>query len=134
MFPVPAAVALIDIGDPASRSFDGDGYFDTATWGDLGGNLFVARFLEPGRPRPDHRPGHQLVRRAHLRGAAAAPTTCSTPPGASPFFFMTANAFDPQGKALHTYVGSGNRERHHAAGRGLRTGQPPRLLPRRLLR
>ena len=43
---------MADIGDPAQPRFDGDGFFDTATWGDLGGNLFVARFHEPGELDP----------------------------------------------------------------------------------
>ena len=110
MYAVPAAVALADIGDTTQSKFDGDGYFDTATWGDLGGSLFVARFHVPGSIDPSTgrvtnwhagRTFEQERRTDDLQFAQ----------GRSPFFFMTANTFDPQGKALHTYVGSGNRER-----------------------
>ena len=110
MYSIPAAVALMDIGDPAQPSFDGDGYFDTATWGDMGGSLFVARFLEPGRINlatgrvtnwHAARTFEQQRRSDDLQYAS----------GRAPFFFMTANAFEPQNRALHVYTGSGNRER-----------------------
>jgi type IV pilus assembly protein PilY1 len=110
MFPVPGAVALVDLGDPSRPRFDADGYFDTATWGDMGGNLFVARFHEPGVVDPTTgrvanwhaaRTFEQQRRTDDLQYAA----------GRSPFFFMTTNTYDPQGKSLHTYAGGGNRER-----------------------
>jgi len=110
MYSIPAAVALADIGDPSRPQFDGDGYFDTATWGDMAGSLFVARFLEPGTLDPTTkrvtnwfaaRTFEEQRRTDDLQSAA----------GRSPIFFMTANTFDPQGKALHSYVGGGNRER-----------------------
>ncbi len=109
MFPVTGAVALIDMGNPASVRFDSDGYFDTATWADLGGNVFVARFLEPatldvttGRATNWYasRTFEEQRRTDDLQFAS----------GRASLFYMTSNAFDPQGHALHTYVGSGNRE------------------------
>jgi type IV pilus assembly protein PilY1 len=110
MLSVPAAVALTDIGDTTQPQFDGDGYFDTATWGDMAGSIFVARFLDPGIVNlttgrvtnwSAARTFEEQRRADDLQEAA----------GRSPIFFMTANTFDFQGKALHTYVGSGNRER-----------------------
>jgi type IV pilus assembly protein PilY1 len=110
MFPVPAAVGLVDLGDPSRPRYDADGYFDTATWGDLGGNLFVARFHEPatlslttglatnwyaGRTFEEQR-------RTDDQQFAA---------NRNPLFFMTSNTYDPAGRALHTYVGGGNREK-----------------------
>jgi len=110
MFPVPAAVGLVDLGDPSRPRYDADGYFDTATWGDMGGNLFLARFLEPGEVDPSTglvtnwhaaRTFEEQRRADDLQFAA----------DRSPFFFMTSNTYDPQGKSLHTYLGGGNRER-----------------------
>ena len=103
-------MALVDIGDPSQPSFDGDGYFDTATWGDMGGNLFVARFHEPGVvDGTTRRVTNWYAARTFEEQRRADDQQYAT--GRSPIFFMTANTFDPQGKALHTYVGSGNRER-----------------------
>ena len=110
MYSIPAAVALTDIGDPSQPAFDGDGYFDTATWGDFGGSLFVARFLEPGTlDATTGRVTNWFAARTFEEQRRADDLQFAT--GRSPVFFMTANTFDPAGKALHTYVGSGNRER-----------------------
>jgi len=110
MYAIPGAVALVDMGDPSQPSFDGDGYFDTATWGDMGGNIFVARFHEPGvLDATTHRVTNWYAARTFEEQRRTDDQQYAT--GRSPIFFMTANTFDPQGKALHTYVGSGNRER-----------------------
>jgi type IV pilus assembly protein PilY1 len=117
MFPVPAAAAMVDMGDPATPRFDGDGYFDTATWGDLGGNLFVFRFLEPAvLDKTTGRATNWFAARTFEEQRQPLDTQFAQ--GRSPIFFMTSNAYDPQGKALHTYVGGGNRERIMQQGEG----------------
>jgi type IV pilus assembly protein PilY1 len=110
MFPVPAAVGLVDLGDTSRPRYDADGYFDTATWGDMGGNLFVARFQEPGVvDATTGRVGNWHAARTFETQRRADDMQFAA--GRSPIFFMTANTYDPQGKALHTYAGTGNRER-----------------------
>jgi type IV pilus assembly protein PilY1 len=111
MMPVAATVGLQDIGaaDKAVGTFDTDGYFDTATWGDTGGNLFVARMLDPG----DVDPSTGLVRnwfaaRTFEMNRKADDTQAAR--GKSPFFFMTANYVETPSR-MYTLVGSGNRER-----------------------
>ena len=117
MFPVPAAAALIDMGDPSLPRFDADGYFDTATWGDMGGSLFVARFRDPAvLDRTTGRATNWFAARTFEEQRRADDSQFAQ--GRSPIFFMTANTFDPQGKALHTYVGGGNRERIMQQGEG----------------
>jgi len=117
MFPIPSAAAMVDIGDPATPRFDGDGYFDTATWGDLGGNLFVFRFKDPGVLDPTTgRATNWFAARTFEEQRRT--DNAQYAQGRGPIFFMTANTYDPQGKALHTYVGGGNRERIMQQGEG----------------
>ncbi|HTP52584.1 MAG TPA: hypothetical protein VMK42_17995 [Anaeromyxobacteraceae bacterium] len=117
MFPVPGAVALVDVGDPSKPQYDGDGYFDTAAWGDMGGNLFIARFYAPGTINPATglvtnwyaaRTFEEQRRTDNLQFAQ----------NRSPFFYLPAAAYDPTGKALHVYLGGGNRERILQQGEG----------------
>lgn len=115
MFPVAAGAALLDIGDLSGSGLDMDGYFDTATWGDLGGNLWVARFHAPGiRGGEEEEEGDGLVtnwfaarafeerrRTDDLQGTL----------GRNEFFYMTANTFEPVTRTLRTFLGTANRER-----------------------
>ena len=110
MFPVPAAVALVDLGDPSAQTFDSDGFFDTGTWGDLGGNLFVGRFWAPGTKDPTTGlvTNWYAARAFEQRRQTDASQSAI---GRGEFFHMTANAFEPSTRSLRTFIGSGNRER-----------------------
>jgi hypothetical protein len=108
MFPVPGAVALLDIGDTRRASFDADGFFDTATWGDMGGNLWTARFYNPGLVGTNGRVTNWFAARTFEQsrvtgGAQNAKTR-------QPFFSMTANSYESTSRTLRTFIGSGNRE------------------------
>jgi type IV pilus assembly protein PilY1 len=112
MFPVPGGVGPLDIGNTTFSTLDVDGFFDTATWGDLGGNLFVARFFDPGVIGTAGRVGNWYAARAfeQLRRTDDAQYVSATGAGRNEFFYMTANAFEPSTHTIHTYLGSGNRE------------------------
>lgn len=114
MFPVPGAVALVDIGDPKSTVRDNDGFFDTATWGDLGGNLFVARFNEPGvldsSAGGTGRVGNWYAART-FEESRRDTDDLQYATNRSEFSYMTANTYDGVSRTLRSYVGSGNRER-----------------------
>ena len=115
MFPVPAGVALIDLGDPAVQS-DSDNFFDTATWGDMGGNVFVARFWDPG---VRDSMGHVLNwKAARTFEESRQPSGAQYAGTRTEFFFMTSNAYEPQRQTLHTMLGSGNREQILEQGQG----------------
>ncbi|MGC3997948.1 MAG: PilC/PilY family type IV pilus protein [Anaeromyxobacter sp.] len=131
MFPVPGAVALADVGDTTQAQFDNDGFFDTASWGDLGGNQFVARFHENRHGR-QHRPGEQLVRGPHLRGAAplGRPAVRHRPLRAVPDGRARLRA-DREGAARLLRLGQPRED--DAAEAGLRRGQPALLLQGGLL-
>lgn len=112
MFPVAASIAMVDVGkadSSSARAPDQDGYFDTATWGDLGGNLFTARFYEPGEVDT----GTGLVTNwsaaRSFEQARKADDTQGVA-GRGEFFFMTTNVLDGPARLL-TMAGSGNREK-----------------------
>ncbi|HQR29045.1 MAG TPA: PilC/PilY family type IV pilus protein [Anaeromyxobacteraceae bacterium] len=110
MFPVPAAVGLLDIGEPSSQTFDSDGFFDTATWGDLGGNIFVARFWAPGtRDQTSGLVTNWYAARTFEEQRRS--DNAQVAVGRSEFYYMTSNAFDANTRSVRTFVGSGNRER-----------------------
>jgi hypothetical protein len=108
MFPVPGAVALLDIGDTRRASFDVDGFFDTATWGDMGGNLWAARFYLPGVVGTSGRVENWFAARTFEQNRVASNTQNAW--NRQPFFSMTANAYESTTRTLRTYIGSGNRE------------------------
>ncbi len=119
MFPVAASVAMVDIGKPdraGASGYDRDGYFDTANWGDLGGNLWVARFYEPGELDASGRVTNWFAARAFEQQRRSDDRMMVSSAGdvsgqvRSPFFYMTANAVDPASKTLRTILGTANRE------------------------
>lgn len=111
MFPIPGAIALVDVGDVKSITRDNDGFFDTATWGDLGGNLFVARFKELGvRDATTKRVTNWHAGRT-FEEARRDSDDLQYATNRSEFFYMTANTYEGVSKTLRTYLGSGNRER-----------------------
>jgi type IV pilus assembly protein PilY1 len=115
MFPVTATVGAVDIGDPSLAAVDHDGFFDTATWGDLGGNLFVARFWTPGvRVDETHPVTNWHAARSFEQQRTLGDTQNIS--GRSPFFFMADNVFDPTTRTLRTALGSGNRARSMTSG------------------
>jgi type IV pilus assembly protein PilY1 len=107
MWPVPGAVALLDIGTGDQPKVDSDGFFDTATWADVGGQIYVARFNTPDKTRWAAARAFEEQRQA---------TGTQTIASRSEFYFMTANTVDPATGYLHTYIGSGNRERMLTSG------------------
>ncbi len=110
MLPVAATIGGMDIGmaDRPSGIPDTDGYFDTLTWGDIGGNLFVARLHEPGRLDPSTGlVTNWTAARTFEANRKADDTHVAANRGQ--FFFMTANYLSGASK-LMTLVGGGNQE------------------------
>ncbi|HVO19471.1 MAG TPA: hypothetical protein VMU15_09455 [Anaeromyxobacter sp.] len=115
MFPVTAAVGLVDLGDP-SLGLDSDNFFDTATWGDLGGDLFVARFDTPGHRDVSGRVTNWRAARTFEQGRRSNDAQYSS--DRNEFYYMTANAYEPQRHQLRVMLGSGNREQILQQGQG----------------
>ena len=117
MWPVPASAALVDLGKSGDASAQFDGFFDTLTWADIGGQIFVARLDPPGTlDAVSKRVTNWIGTRAFEQQRRADDTQQVT--GRSEFYFMPANAVDGTTKYLHTYVGSGNREHILQVGAG----------------
>ncbi|WP_242360567.1 pilus assembly protein PilY [Anaeromyxobacter sp. SG17] len=99
--PVPATAAMVVWGKSARRleSSPNDGYFDTATFGDAAGQLWVLRFSDPGELDAGTKKVTNWygARAFELEGCAG-----------QPFFYITANAAIPGG-ILRTFAGTGDR-------------------------
>ncbi|HTN51564.1 MAG TPA: hypothetical protein VML50_04120, partial [Anaeromyxobacter sp.] len=109
MFPVTSAIEGVDIGDPTKQSIDGDGFIDTATWADLGGQLWLARFYTPGViDKATGRVNNWFAARAFEQQRRT--DDLQYVAGRNEFFFMPDNIYDAASHTLHTYLGSGNRE------------------------
>jgi type IV pilus assembly protein PilY1 len=109
MWPVAASPALVDLGKSGDASAQFDGFFDTLTWTDIGGQMFVARLDPPGQIDPV---SGRVTNWTGTRFFEEQRQVDGSQPsaGRSEFYFMPANAVDGATKYLHTYVGSGNRE------------------------
>ena len=117
MFPVVASVGMSDIGDASQATLDSDGYFDTATWGDMGGQLWVARFKEPGTlvsgKVSNWYAGRAMeeLRRDDDNQVFWKLLADGSKQFRNEFYRMTSNIWEPNTATLRTFVGSGNRER-----------------------
>jgi type IV pilus assembly protein PilY1 len=99
--PIPATVGMMIWGKEVRRvqSSPNQGYFDTATFGDAAGQLWVLRFSDPGTLDPTTKKVTNWfgARAFELQGCAS-----------QPFFYITSNAAIPGG-ILRTYAGTGDR-------------------------
>ena len=117
MWPVPASPALVDTGKSGDATAQFDGFFDSLTWADMGGQMFVARLDPPGTiDATTGRVTNWTAARFFEEQRQADDSQQVT--GRSEFYFMPANAVDGATKFLHTYVGSGNREHILQVGAG----------------
>jgi len=102
--PVPGEIGTVDWSDEVSGStFQSDDFFDTASVGDIWGNLWTLRIGHAG-----HVGAGGLFDNWY---AARALTTFrnSTVKNRLPFFEMPVHAIMPDTKALRAYVGTGDR-------------------------
>jgi type IV pilus assembly protein PilY1 len=110
MGPIAATPALVDMGagDRITGSADVDGYFDTATFGDVLGNLYVARFYQPGTfsATTGLINNWSAARTFEMNRKSSGPQDMRA---RGQFFFMTTDVLDPPSK-LMVMAGSGNRE------------------------
>ncbi len=108
-FPVAAVVGMTMWGPEARRKaqlgYGNEGFFDTATFGDTGGQLWTLRFHEPGVMDADRKVTNWYGARAFQMGGATTPSLA----WAHPFFYITANTALPDGYIYRAYVGVGDR-------------------------
>ncbi|EAU67839.1 hypothetical protein STIAU_3108 [Stigmatella aurantiaca DW4/3-1] len=107
LYPFSAGVALADVDNLYVGSLERDELFDTATVGDYGGQLWVARFWNPGHWNA----ATQRVDNWH----AARAFRVASPAGAperlrGPFASMATNVVRQETGELRTFVGTGDRQ------------------------
>src|SRR5690606_10335970 len=81
-----------------------DGYFDTVTVGDMGGNLWVGRMHRPGEFGPDGTVQNWYVARAFQTERDAASGTLRRP-----ITYLTSNALQRTTGYMRTFFGTGDR-------------------------
>jgi type IV pilus assembly protein PilY1 len=107
-FPVPATVAMIMWGRSEKNlgASPTDGFYDTATFGDSGGQLWVLRFGEPGvLDAVTKKAGNWFGARVFQMGAVGAQAMCTN----GPFFYIAANVALPTEGTLRVLAGTGDR-------------------------
>lgn len=107
-FPVPATVAMLQWGkaEKNTASFANDGYFDTATFGDAGGQVWVLRFNDPGiLDASTNLATNWFGARVFQMGGKGNPLLCTQ----EPFFYIAANVALPTDGTLRFLAGTGDR-------------------------
>ncbi len=111
-FPVAAMPGMVVWGTSERRpslSWENDGYFDTATFGDLGGQLWVLRFNTPGEMDTDKRVQNWFGARVFQMGDPYNDGSLCNKSGGQPFFYITANTALPGAHVFRVYAGTGDR-------------------------
>ncbi len=116
-YPILATPAMVMWGKQARRpslAFENDGYFDTATFGDMGGQLWVLRFNRPGQMDSTHKvndatSGNWWGARIFVQGKETDTGSFCPADGGLPFSFITANTALPGSHVYRIYAGTGDR-------------------------
>lgn len=103
---VTAPVALVDYG--ANAAPGQDGFFDTALFADLNGQVWVARMFAPGEVDATTKQINNWVGARALEMDKNAATTNSITRKQS-FFYLTSSVIEPGSNKLLAVLGSGNR-------------------------
>lgn len=108
-YPVPATVGMVQWG-PGPRRENGLGmannlYFDLATFGDAGGQLWLVRFHDPGKLGASGRVENWFGGRVYQMGGRVAESLGY----AHPFFYITSNTAMPNEYTYRVYAGTGDR-------------------------
>jgi type IV pilus assembly protein PilY1 len=114
-YPVAAPVAMVMWGNSTmySSSTDTGAYFDTATVGDTGGQLWVLRFSDPGigwTPGGGTKVSNWFGARVFQSGLSATTPSCGLDYcGGAPFFYITANTALAATDHFRVLAGTGDR-------------------------
>lgn len=104
-YPISAGVAMLDIGPGETRTTSFfDGYFDSFTVGDLGGNYWVARMYEPGRLVGGEVSNWSFARAFQTRLADGESML-----NRRPISYISSNALQPSTGYLRSFFGTGDR-------------------------
>jgi len=102
---VVAPIAMVDYGRNGAQRLDG--FFDTAIFGDTGGQLWVARFTQPGKLSTA---SPKLVENwAAARAFEMDRDNASSVKKAWPFHYLPSIGVQPDTGLMRAMIGSGNR-------------------------
>ncbi len=106
-YPVAATVGMVPWGLNAKRaSGETNGrFFDTATFGDMGGQLWAIRFATPAKLDTNGKATNWFGARIFQMGGVGACKLC----GNQPFFYITANMPLATNMAYRVFAGTGDR-------------------------
>jgi len=111
-YPVAASVAMMMWGKEANflSAAALDGYFDTATFGDTGGQLWVLRFSDPGTidsttKKVDNWYGARIFQNGKSSALSCGLNYC----GGQPFFYITSNLPLQANGLYRVLAGTGDR-------------------------
>lgn len=108
-YPVPATVGMVAWGGSVSRedklAFGNQGFFDTATFGDTGGQLWALRFHDPATLDTSGKATNWHGARIFQMGDKANPSL----ENGYPFFYITANTAVPGTYTYRVFAGTGDR-------------------------
>ncbi|HEX8823819.1 MAG TPA: hypothetical protein VF794_28120 [Archangium sp.] len=112
MMPIVASAAMMDIGKAENVQRDLDGFFDTLTVGDLGGQMWTFRFFEPGERASADAPvtnwfGARSLEMARQDTDKNGPVNLWEK---APFTNIASNVLQPETGWLRTFVGTGDRQ------------------------
>jgi type IV pilus assembly protein PilY1 len=110
-FPIAGTVGMARWGEAdAMKDLFGsaDMYFDTATFGDTGGQLWTLRFHEPAKLDSKGLATNWFGARLLQMSASSGTTNCKLC-GGQPFFYITANGPTPSLRYYRVYAGTGDR-------------------------
>lgn len=103
-YPIAAGLAFLDIGPGEVGNPDFfDGYFDTFTVGDLGGNFWTGRMYEPGKLT-----NGQVTNWAFARSFETERASDSMK-DRRPISFISSNAVQPSTGYIRSFFGTGSR-------------------------
>ncbi|MBI3185177.1 MAG: hypothetical protein HYZ28_23825 [Myxococcales bacterium] len=104
-YPIASGMAMLDIGPgEMGNSTFFDGYFDTATFGDMGSNLWTARFYEPGALTSGKVTNWRFARAFQSEKGAGATET-----NRRPISYITSNTLQLTTGMVRTFFGTGDR-------------------------
>ncbi|HEY0094017.1 MAG TPA: hypothetical protein VGB96_06820, partial [Archangium sp.] len=112
MMPVAASPALVDIGKAENVERDLDGFFDTMVVGDMGGQVWTFRFMEPGKidsltGKVSNWYGARSLEMQREDGSTIGPQNAHAK---APFFHIPSNVLQPETGWLRSFMGTGDRQ------------------------
>ncbi len=110
-YPVAASVGMMMWGNQANflSAAAQDGYFDTATFGDTGGQLWVLRFRDPGKLDSNSKVTNWVGARIFQHSKASAASCGLNYCASQPFFYITSNLPLQANGLYRVLAGTGDR-------------------------